>query len=383
MRELPDGLLPTFGRLRRNATSLEHLDDFLKDIKIRGDSETTRVSYRATCSDFLNFIEGLPLASVRPRDIRDYLAWRFQQGASHNTLAQLRYALGAFFKFLERVEAVTISPCRAVPVRKWKRPLPHVLSVAQVEKLIQAARTPRDQAIITVFYSSGCRLSELCGMRIENIQRGERWSVRITGKRDKERIVPLNKRAVDALRPLIAGKTSGYVFPARHRRGGTGSICTLNGKYWFLQWTEKTEVDGETARRQRSRALGRLPEAIRKQATKNGRPLENMTRSEAEEAAAEFMRGQGRNYAPGVERHLTKECVGQMIRQAGLDARIGHVHPHMLRHSFATHLHENGADILTIKELLGHSLIATTEIYTHVSQRTMNETMRKFHPHWR
>jgi site-specific recombinase XerD len=382
-------ILPTIRRISPNATSIELLDDFLKDIKQRGDCQATYLSYRKTCLDFLDFIGTLPIQSVRPRDIRDYLGWLYEQGAANNSLAQRRYALGSFFKHMEMLSVVPISPCRSVPVRKWKRPLPKTLSPGQIEKLIEAAENPRDRAIVTVFYSTGCRLSELVSMRIESIEQGSHGSIRILGKGDKERIVPLNRRALEALEPVIKGRKSGFLFFSPQRPQGNGSLClSRRGKqlYWLYQWFEKTERDGEVGWRTRNVRLGIGGDTNGNAHTarvRNGRRLEVLTREQAEAKALKFLT-ETLHRVPRIDtdRPLRARQVWLIVARAGLKAGLGRVHPHMLRHSFATHLLEGGADLVTIQRLLGHENISTSCIYLHTSQKHLGEVMRKFHPHW-
>ncbi len=277
------------------------LRDFLLDIEVRGVAARTIESYRRTGLDFLDFIGSLPLESVRPADIREFMGWLMDRGASPNTILQKTFALRALFKFLERLSVVPISPCRSMSLRKWRRKLPKTLTPEQVDRLVDATESDRDHAIILTLYASGSRVSELIGMRVENIQcNGEHTAIRVCGKGDKERLVPLNKRTMDALRPLIGDRTSGFLFESNRK----ARVCAI-----------------------------------------------------------------------------TRRTVGKAVKRAALRAGIPHVNPHMFRHSFATHLHERGADIFTVKELLGHENIATTQIYTHVSQAHLRRTM-ELHPHW-
>jgi site-specific recombinase XerD len=222
-------IVPTLRKISPPTKSMELLDDFLATFKQRGAENTCR-SYRQICSDFLDFIGDLPLVSVKGVDIREFLAWLQQQGASWNSLVQKRYALGSFFKHLEMLGLVPISPCRSLSIRKWRHKLPQTITREQVDQIVEAAKTPRDRAIILTFYATGVRASEVAGMRIENIQWGEHPTIRVLGKGDKERIVPFNRRALEALKPLIADRKSGFVFESTQRAHGTGSISVTQGQ---------------------------------------------------------------------------------------------------------------------------------------------------------
>jgi site-specific recombinase XerD len=384
-------ILPHFSGISPNAKSLDLLDDFLAELKIKGGAEATQRRYRVVCADFLDYIDGVPLHSVKPRDIRDFLAWRCDHGDSHASIAVAQAALRSFFKHLEMLGIVPVSPARSIAVRKQKRKLVKTLAVEEIERLIDAAENPRDRAIITVFYSTGCRLAGLIGMRIENIQRnGTHATIRVIEKSHKERIVPLNARAVEALQSVIGERKSGFVFQSSYRAPGSGTIykSRRHGRqlYWILRWFEKSECESESISRTREVNLGIARDAdgnAHKPQLTNGRILRVLTREEAEVEACKFISGTlNRSPEPILDRPLTDRAVYDVVVRAGLKAGLGKIHPHMLRHSFATHLLERGADLRTIQELLGHAMIATTCWYTHCSSEHLRSTMERFHPHW-
>jgi len=383
-------ILPRFTRLSRDVKSVVLLEDFLAELKHRDRAPATVVSYGHTCEDFIDYISGLPLHSVKPRDIRDFLEWRCEQGDSHNSILQRQVALRSFFKHLEMLSIVPVSPARAIPIRKQKRKVPKTLTIEQVEALITAADVPRDRAIIEIFYSTGCRISELLGMRIENIQRDHSHAViRIIGKGNKERLVPLNARAVEALKPVVGDRKAGFIFRSDCRPPGAGSIslvCCGTRRYWKLHWFERVEVGDESVSQYRSTTLGLARDEngnAPKPQARRGKLLKILTREQADHEAARFLSDHlDRPTPPDTDRHLSKERVYAIVASLALRAGIGHVHPHMLRHTFATHLYERNADLFTIKELLGHSLLQTTAIYMHASPRKLEEVISKFHPHW-
>lgn len=345
------------------------IQDFVVYHEQRSHSPNTIISYRHTAVDFVSFIGDLPIASVRPVDIREYLAWLLEQGASENSIAQKLCAIRAFFNHLELIGVVAVSPARLITRKRPHRKLPHALTIEEVEKLIDAAENPRDRAIVETFYASGLRLAELTVMRIENITWKQPASVRIIGKGNKERLAPLNRRAVEALRILVAGRTRGFVFQSNRRPYGNGCLSMLRVDchlYWHLSWNEEsTTADGETFFIPRWKNLGNVS---------------NLTREQANALADDFMR-KIRTIRPSTERPLTTRAVEDIIaraaRRAGLKA-----HPHMLRHSFATHLMEGGADVLAIRDLLGHTDVSTTSIYLHANPKHLRETLERCHPHF-
>jgi len=363
------------GITRTTATSATQaarlLEDFLIFRQQRGYAQNTIRSYKETVRDFLDFTSKIPVTAVRPADIREYLAWLLEQGASPASVAQKLCAIRAFFNHLELSGIVAVSPARLITRKKPQRKLPHSLTVEQVEKLIAAAENPRDRAIVETFYASGLRLAELTNLRIENIDWVTR-SVRIIGKGDKERLAPLNKRATDALRTVVAGRTGGFVFYCDRRPNGNGGVQLLRESwgrsYWMASWSEKTsKADGENFFIRHTKYLGKGNE---------------LTHEKANALGDELMRKIGRTIRPRTERPLSKRSIYNIIGCAARRAGLGKVHPHMLRHSFATHLMEGGADILAIRDLLGHVSINTTQIYLHASAKYLKDVLVKYHPHF-
>ena len=218
-------------------------------------------------------------------------------------------ALRIFFRHLLGRNRIARDPTEFLLVPKIERYLPETLSAPEIERLIAAAagKTPleiRDRAIVELLYASGLRVSELCGARLENLDLDEGF-IRVIGKGNKPRLVPVGAQARDALRryldagrpALVGKKTGGEVF------------LSVRGRRLTIQRVWQLMV-----------ALG---------------------------------------------------------KRAGLDKEV---HPHMLRHSFATHLLGGGADLRVIQEMLGHADISTTQVYTHVDSRQLHEAHRRFHP---
>jgi len=218
-------------------------------------------------------------------------------------------ALRAFYRFAEneKILPANIAENLSLP-RRWKR-LPKALSSDEIDKLLKpeepaAPENLCDQAVLELAYASGLRLSELKNLRLEQLHI-EAGFINVIGKGNKERVVPVGKKAVAALNRYLEIGRPKLVTP----KSPANVFLTLRGT-----------------------------------------PFASVTL---------WLRVKNRVKRTGIERNLT---------------------PHMLRHSFATHLLEHGADLRVIQELLGHANIGTTEIYTHVAGNRLREIHRKFHP---
>lgn len=226
---------------------------------------------------------------------------------SDNSVAHDLYALSSLFHFLQRQGLMESNPIELIRVPRVKRPLPRVLSAAEIEKLIAAAGNDifgvRDRAAVELMFSSGLRVSELVSLDIESLDLDMR-EVRVMGKGGKERVVPMGSYAVEALQ---------YYLSRRHE-------------------------------------LKPLPECRALLLNRFGRRI--TTRA--------------------VEQNLEK-----LARAAGLS---GAVSPHKLRHSFATELLAGGADIRSVQEMLGHSSLAATQIYTHIDAARLKQVYNDTHP---
>jgi integrase/recombinase XerD len=232
-------------------------------------------------------------------------ARRLSAATLYNEIAALR----AFYKFAENEKLLPANVAEHLSLpRRWKN-LPKALTAAEVDQLLRplAPETPEslcDQAILELAYASGLRLAELRGLRIEQLHLDAGF-VSVVGKGNKERVVPVGRKANSALqRYLGAGR------PKLVRPKSPGTV--------FL--------------------------------TKRGTPFAHATM---------WLRIKKRTRLAGIGKNIT---------------------PHMLRHSFATHLLERGADLRVIQEMLGHASISTTEVYTHVSGQRLRDVHRKFHP---
>jgi site-specific recombinase XerD len=268
-------------------------------------------AYRRDLAHFAAWHQA-PVAAADVERLEAYLAQLRADGLSAATIARRTAALRAFFKHQVLVGARTDNPAAELTLPRRRRTLPRTLSAGEVERLIAAAngttpRALRDGALVELLYGAGLRVSEAVGLDRTGVDLDERL-VRCTGKGGKERIVPLGRQAVEALRRYLArGRPH---LDRRHRPelflNAQGGALTRSGAFLILR---------------------------------------------------------------------------RLAEQAGLEP--GRVHPHLLRHSFATHLLEGGADLRSVQEMLGHADLSTTEIYTHVSDRRRRELYYRAHPHAR
>jgi integrase/recombinase XerD len=300
------------------------VEDFLQYLRHeRGQAEHTQRTYAALLNKFVAWAAQQGLSdwkAVELRHLMSFLEHERERALANQPKDSPRRlssesvyleiaALRAFYRFAEdeKLLPANIAEHLSLP-RRWKR-LPKALTSPEIARLL-APETPEapqslcDQAVLELAYASGLRLSELRTVRLEQLHL-EAGFVNVVGKGNKERVVPVGRKAVEAIERYLSA----------------------------------------------------------------GRPKLVTPRS----PASLFLTRRGTPFAP-VTLWLR---IKQRVRRAGIARNVT---PHMLRHSFATHLLEHGADLRVIQELLGHASISTTEVYTHVTGNRLREVHRKFHP---
>jgi integrase/recombinase XerD len=235
------------------------------------------------------------------------------RGLSPATARRRISALRQFYRFLLGENVRADDPTSRLDAPKRARSLPKTLSLEEIERLIEAAETPRDKALIELLYGAGLRVSELVSLPMRTAPKPGQEHMVIEGKGGKERLVALGRPALAAL--------------AAHMETRAGAL-----------------PKAEAARERAARWL--FPSAS------------------------------------AVDGKLTRRRVGQILEAASMKAGIDptRVSPHVLRHAFATHLVEGGADLRTVQTLLGHADIATTQIYTHVAEGRLKTLVETKHP---
>jgi integrase/recombinase XerD len=268
-------------------------------------------AYRRDLADLTGFLGRSP-AEASTDDLQSWLADLRARGQAPSSIARRAAAARAFYNHLVLLAVRADNPAADLDLPKRRTRLPRTLSPGEVERLIQAANgtTPRafrDRALVELLYGAGLRVSEAIGLDRGRIDLENRL-VRCLGKGDKERIVPLGREGVEAMRRYLS----------------------------------------------------------------RGRPyLDRRHRPEL------FLNAQG----GALTRAGAFLVLRRLAAKAGLDPT--RIHPHLLRHSFATHLLEGGADLRSVQEMLGHADLGTTEIYTHVSDTRRRDTYFSAHPHAR
>jgi len=286
----------------------------------RGASANTVSSYRRDLVRYREFLgtRGITdAADVTERDVSDFLASLREgtperAGLAASSAARTLVAVRGFHRFLALEGDVGTDPANGVPPPRPPSRLPKAIPVDRVERLLEAASvgdTPvslRDRALFEVLYGAGARISEAVGLDVDDVDLDEPASVRLLGKGDKQRLVPLGSYAVTAL--------DAYLVRARPTLATAGRGT-----------------------------------------------------------AALFLNQRGAR----LSRQSAWDALRRAAERAGLE---GHVSPHTLRHSFATHLLDGGADVRVVQELLGHASVTTTQIYTLVSPQRLREVYAGAHP---
>jgi integrase/recombinase XerD len=291
------------------------LSAFLDYLKVeKGLAPLTVAAYRADLAQYSDFLRKHQrmLRDARREEVREFLNGLFANGVDARSIARKLSALRHFYRYLLLDRHIEKDPTLNIETPKQWKILPKSLAPSEVEQVLQGpprakddrlaqALALRDRAMLEVFYAGALRVSEIIGLKLEDLKL-ELGYILVRGKGDKERLVPIGRAAqeilqayLDDARPVLAGdKTAGAIFIAR----------------------------------------GAKP--------------------------------------------ITRQRVWQMVSAASAMGR--HASPHMLRHSCATHMVENGADLRTVQTILGHADIATTQVYTHLALDRLNRVHRQHHP---
>jgi site-specific recombinase XerD len=320
-------------------------------------SRTAQDSYSRAVSKFCVYIGKKPLASVTHNDVRNFLFDITRRDTSVQCANRLLGGLRSFFDFLYLGGVVdTVAP-RFIRGRRYKCHLPRVVPEVKIQRLISAAASLRDKTIIELMYATGCRAGEIVAMRIEEID-FDKHSVVVRGK-GSERRVFFGEPAKRALKRYLGERRKGIVFQTENIRQ-RGSIHRCTGQ-WNGYWRDYTR--GSDLVRHRSKYLG--PASLsRAQALRRFRLL-----------VPNPNKGQRERDEP-----ITNYVIYRIFRFASHRAGLGRITSHQMRHSFATHLLDHGANVSQIQHLLGHSSLNTTQTYMHVSTRDLAAAYRKFHP---
>ena len=354
----------------------EHLKAFLEHLRLNENASAHTVrAYDSDLSQYLVFLAAYlnkRVSELQPDHLdhlgaRAFIADLSKRGNSKSSAARKLSAIRAFGRYLRREGAIDGDPTALVGTPKREQRIPHHLAVQEMSTLLDAPDTSdplgrRDKAILELFYASGLRLSELVGLDLDDVNLSGRV-VRVLGKGRKERIVPFNGSTATALHAWLVDREvvrSGSDQGQAGARPGSdrGQAGVRPGSDRGQSGVRPGSDRGQTGVRPGSDPRGKGGE--------RGAP-----RRRVREPL--FL-----NYQGG---RLSTRSVDKLVRRyvAQSSTRLG-ISPHALRHSFATHLLEAGADLRAIQELLGHARLSTTQRYTHVNAAQLLETYKKAHP---
>lgn len=275
----------------------------------QGLSDNTVKAYATDLKHFSSWLGSNPISQVSKADISNYLAQRFQQGSSASSSARLLSTLRQYYGYLIRTGQRLDDPCSGIKAPRLGKLLPEIFSEDEVNQLLDAppddtALGLRDKTMLELLYATGMRVSELVGLNVHEINFNQGF-VRITGKGQKERLIPIGEQALD----------------------------------WLDRYFSES------------------------------RPT--LLKMRHSDDVFVTKRGSG----------MTRQAFWYLIKRYGLQAGITrHFSPHTLRHAFATHLLNNGADLRAVQLLLGHSDLSTTQIYTHVADQRLKSLHAQYHP---
>jgi integrase/recombinase XerD len=291
----------------------ELIDTFLNYLSVeRGLSNNTIISYRKDLDSYIGFISNRhvdALSKITKNDITNFMMNQKDKGISANSIARRLAAIRMFHRFLARERILKSDPSSLIDSPKLWKKIPDTLSLNEVEALlaqpdIRDRQGVRDKAMLEVLYATGMRVSEIVNLKSDDVNLDIGF-LRCIGKGDKERIIPLGKKAINSIKRYLGISRPHF-------------LKTKESNFLFLSRLCKK---------------------------------------------------------------LSRQSVWKIIKRYAKLARIKKpIRPHILRHSFATHLLERGADLRSVQEMLGHSNISTTQIYTHINKERLKTIHKMYHP---
>ena len=278
----------------------------------RGLSRNTILSYTKDLAIYTDFLQSIGIDSLSRtarNDIINFMLNQKDKGISPNSTARRLAAIRMFYRFLVRERILKSDPSSVIESPKLWKKIPETLTINEIQALlaqpnVREKQGIRDRAILETFYATGARVSEVVNLNKDNVNLDVGF-LRCIGKGNKERIVPLGKKAIESI----------------------------------------------------------------------ARYLENSRPSFLKKKEADFL------FLNRSGTKISRQSLWKLIKKYARDARIKKpIRPHILRHSFATHLLEGGADLRSVQEMLGHSNISTTQIYTHINKDRLKTIHKQFHP---
>ncbi len=289
---------------------LENYREYISTVRNR--SQNTLVNYSKDIHDFIIVFKDKDDNAISKQDIRNYMGKLKTSGLSRKSIARKLSAIRSFFSYLEKNSILDKNPAGMVATPKTERNIPSFLTYEEMCSILDSIAgddfpSLRNRAIFELMYSTGCRISEIAGLELSDVNLSANM-IKVTGKGDKERILPFGNSAKDAL--------------SRYMEERHNLLAQLEKTY-----EEKLFV-GRTGK--------------------------------------------------GITDRFIRKILENVLLKVSINKKVS---PHTIRHSFATHLLNNGCDIRSVQELLGHASLNTTQIYTHVTKERLKEIYRKSHPH--
>ena len=314
-----------------------YIKNFLNNLLAeRGYSKNTIESYKNDLTNFKNYLNDnkIIFENIKYEDLRKYLEFLYKKDFVETTISRNISVIKQFYNFLQLEEIIKDNPSEMLETFKKDEVLPKFLTVDEIDKILTFSKKDKSDfglqfyTMLELLYATGMRVSELVELKIYDIQKKYRkdglWEIDnfllIKGKGNKERLIPINKNAKDALVKYLIRREN---------------LLKNNKSEWL--WT----------------TMIKFSRNIDKERLKVGK-----------------------------DNHISRQIFAKKLKELAIKCDIDEnkIFPHSIRHSFATHLLNNGADLRVLQELLGHSDISTTEIYTHIVDDKLKDIVNKLHP---
>lgn len=291
----------------------ELLETFLNYLSVeRGLARNTIISYRDDLHVYMDFLKKRNINTffnANRDDITEFMFYQKDKGLNASSIARRIAAIKAFYRFLTRERMLKNDPTSLVDSPKLWKKIPQTLSLNEIDAFLSQPDTRknqgiRDKAILEILYATGMRVSEAANLKLDNLNLDIGF-LRCVGKGNKERVIPIGKKAIKSLKRYLEGSR----------------LSLLKNR------------------------------------------------------ESEFL------FLSRFGRRISRQSLWKLIKKYARSAKIKKpIKPHILRHSFATHLLERGADLRSVQEMLGHANISTTQIYTHINKDRLKATHKMFHP---
>lgn len=315
---------------------VRHLKDYLEHVSFeRNLSPHTILAYKNDLTSFIKWFQIHHKTKPFPSraQLSEYLSSLVSASHKPASIQRVLASLRGFSSYLIDLKVIEVDPTEGLDNPQRGRKLPLILTKQEVKRILESADNLRDRAILELLYACGLRVSELVGLNLSDLSFNQR-QLKCTGKGRKERVIPIGASALDAIENYMAEK---------------------DAKVLKDQMKTKKKKVGRPKKRKRGRSNNadklKFPHLDLNEHLK-GEPL--------------FIDDEGKR--------ISRTYVWRKLKKLALKAQISKsLSPHTLRHSFATHLLENGADLRSVQELLGHSSVVTTQLYTHISRKHLKE----------